>query len=174
MPTFPRSSLSFRTAGSLQYGWKVGFPSGAFLDRRQLKPASDIRCPSSSLHTSESTRLYRTVSGHRLDCDRHYSSTQGVLTRVRVIAVCYGYGTRPTTRRVPRSVWPIRLLSLAPDEQAGHRVVPDHAHQRTRRARKPPDRLLVVDRERHAHIGEQADAADEVESEQAAQDRKAL
>ena len=50
MPTFPRSSLSFRTAGFPQYGWKVGFPSGAFLDRRQLKPAPGIRCPSSSLH----------------------------------------------------------------------------------------------------------------------------
>ena len=51
MPTFPRSSLSFRTAGFPQYGWKVGFPSGAFLDRRQLKPAPGIRCPSSSLHS---------------------------------------------------------------------------------------------------------------------------
>jgi hypothetical protein len=37
MPTFPRSSLSFRTAGFPQYGWKTGFPRGAFLDRRQLK-----------------------------------------------------------------------------------------------------------------------------------------
>jgi len=40
MPTFPRSSLSFRTAGFPQYGWKAGFPSGAFLDRQQLKPCS--------------------------------------------------------------------------------------------------------------------------------------
>ena len=48
--SFPRSPLSFRTAGFPQYGWKVGFPSGAFLDRRQLKPAPGIRCPSSSLH----------------------------------------------------------------------------------------------------------------------------
>src|SRR5262249_14332318 len=32
MPTFPRSSLSFRTAGFPQYGWKAGFPSGAFPD----------------------------------------------------------------------------------------------------------------------------------------------
>src|ERR1700731_3434328 len=32
MPTFPRSPLSFRTAGFPQYGWKAGFPSGAFLD----------------------------------------------------------------------------------------------------------------------------------------------
>ena len=47
--TSRESSLSFRTAGFPQYGWKVGFPSGAFLDRRQLKPAPDIRCPPSSL-----------------------------------------------------------------------------------------------------------------------------
>ena len=50
MPTSPRSSLSFRTAGFPQYGWKAGFPSGAFLDRQQLKPAPDMRRPSSSLH----------------------------------------------------------------------------------------------------------------------------
>ena len=50
MPTFPRSSLSFRTAGFPQYGWKVGFPSGAFLGDKQLKPAPGIRCPPCSLH----------------------------------------------------------------------------------------------------------------------------
>jgi hypothetical protein len=50
MPTFPRPSLSFRTAGFPQYGWKAGFPSGAFLDRRQLKPAPGMRRPPSSLH----------------------------------------------------------------------------------------------------------------------------
>ncbi len=43
--------------------------------------------------------------------------------------------------------------SLAPDEQSGHRVIPHHAHQRAGRARQPPDRLLIVDRERHADIG---------------------
>src|SRR3954447_16858264 len=43
MPTFPRSPLSFRTAGFPQYGWKAGFPSGAFLDRQQLKPAPGMR-----------------------------------------------------------------------------------------------------------------------------------
>jgi hypothetical protein len=52
MPTFPRSSLSFRTAGFPQYGWKAGFPSGAFLDRQQLKPAPGIRCPLSSLQSA--------------------------------------------------------------------------------------------------------------------------
>ena len=50
MPTFPRSPLSFRTAGFPQYGWKAGFPSGAFLDDQRLKPAPGIRCPKSSLH----------------------------------------------------------------------------------------------------------------------------
>jgi hypothetical protein len=38
MPTFPRSPLSFRTASFPQYGWKAGFPSGAFLGDRRLKP----------------------------------------------------------------------------------------------------------------------------------------
>ena len=46
MPTFPRSPLSFRTAGFPQYGWKAGFPSGACLDGQRLKPAH----PTSSLH----------------------------------------------------------------------------------------------------------------------------
>ena len=31
MPTFPRSPLSFRTAGFPRYGWKAGFSDGAFL-----------------------------------------------------------------------------------------------------------------------------------------------
>jgi hypothetical protein len=30
MPTFPRSSLSFRTAGFPQYGWKAGISGGTF------------------------------------------------------------------------------------------------------------------------------------------------
>ena len=45
MPTFPRSSLSFRTAGFPQYGWKAGFSNGAFPDRPPLKPAPGIRRP---------------------------------------------------------------------------------------------------------------------------------
>src|SRR5258706_10356387 len=68
----------------------------------------------------------------------------------------------------------IKLSSLAPDEQSGHRVIPYHAHQRARRAGQPPDRLLIVDRERHADIGNEADAAYQVKQQQAAQDRKAL
>ena len=36
MPTFPRSPLSFRTAGFPQYGWKAGMSSGAFPMRHSL------------------------------------------------------------------------------------------------------------------------------------------
>ena len=46
----------------------------------------------------------------------------------------------------------------------------DHAHQRAGRACQPPDRLLIVDRKCDADIGEQADAAHEIENEEAAQD----
>ena len=50
MPTFPRSSLSFRTAGFPRYGWKVGLSDGAFPDVTQLKSAPDIRCITAGLH----------------------------------------------------------------------------------------------------------------------------
>ena len=93
MPTFPRSSLSFRTAGFPQYGWKVGFPSGAFLDRRQLKPAPGMRCPPSSLHPPFVHLGVNAVIPHcvgpqtrlRTAMEGYYSSTPGVLARVRVI-----------------------------------------------------------------------------------------
>jgi hypothetical protein len=52
MPTFSRSSLSFRTAGFPQYGWKAGLSDGAFLYVAQLKPAPGIRWSSSSLRPS--------------------------------------------------------------------------------------------------------------------------
>src|SRR5215472_8161248 len=42
MPTFPRSPLSFRTAGFPQYGWRAGFPSGAFPVRPRLGPPTVI------------------------------------------------------------------------------------------------------------------------------------
>ena len=47
MPTFPRSPLSFRTAGFPQYGWKAGFPSGAFpmIGGLSLLPACAVRRP---------------------------------------------------------------------------------------------------------------------------------
>jgi hypothetical protein len=50
MPTFPPIPLSFRTAGFPQYGWKAGFPSGAFPGRQRLRPAPGIRRPASGLH----------------------------------------------------------------------------------------------------------------------------
>jgi hypothetical protein len=43
MPTFPRSPLSFRTAGFPRYGWKVGLSGGAFPGVIQLKPAPGMR-----------------------------------------------------------------------------------------------------------------------------------
>jgi len=52
MPTFPRSSLSFRTVSFPQYGWKAGLSDGACLDVAQLKPARGVRCSSSSLRPS--------------------------------------------------------------------------------------------------------------------------
>jgi hypothetical protein len=51
MPTFPRSPLSFRTAGFPQYGWKAGLSGDAFPDGTQLKSAPDIRCMSAGLHS---------------------------------------------------------------------------------------------------------------------------
>jgi hypothetical protein len=41
MPTFPRSPLSFRTAGFPRYGWKAGMSGGAFpsITRLSLLPA---------------------------------------------------------------------------------------------------------------------------------------
>jgi hypothetical protein len=42
MPTFPRSPLSFRTAGFPQYGWKAGV-SGETRHVIQLKPAPGMR-----------------------------------------------------------------------------------------------------------------------------------
>src|SRR6266700_3709883 len=85
MPTFPRSSLSFRTAGFPQYGWKAGFPSGAFPDRRQLKPAPGIRRPTSGLHPPFVRLVVTTVVPHcvgpqtRLHTavEDHYSSAPG-------------------------------------------------------------------------------------------------
>jgi hypothetical protein len=93
MPTFRRSPLSFRTAGFPQYGWKVGFPSGAFLDRRQLKPAPGMRCLSSSLHPSFVHLGVNVVIPHcvgpltrlRTAMEGYYSSTSGVLARVQVV-----------------------------------------------------------------------------------------
>src|SRR5450756_283110 len=106
MPTFPRSPLSFRTAGFPQYGWKAGFPSGAFLGDQRLKPAPGMRRPTSSLYppfvrlvvstvvplcVGPPTRLRSAVEGH-------YSSAPGALAQVRVIAVSYTHLRAHETR----------------------------------------------------------------------------
>src|SRR6266852_1847605 len=93
MPTFPRSPLSFRTAGFPQYGWKAGFPSGAFPDRQRLKPAPGIRRPTSGLHPPFVHLVVTTVVPHyvgpqtrlRTALEDHYSSAPGALAQVRVI-----------------------------------------------------------------------------------------
>src|SRR6202140_1388544 len=93
MPTFPRSPLSFRTAGFPQYGWKAGFPSGAFLDDQRLKPAPGMRRPTSSLHPPFARLVVSTVvplcvgppTRLRTAVEGHYSSAPGALAQVRVI-----------------------------------------------------------------------------------------
>jgi hypothetical protein len=96
LPPAEHTSLTwthFRTAGFPQYGWKVGFPSGAFLDRRQLKPAPGMRSPPSSLHPPFVHLGVNAVIPHcvgpqtrlRTAMEGYYSSTPGVLARVRVI-----------------------------------------------------------------------------------------
>jgi hypothetical protein len=77
MPMFPRSPLSFRTAGFPQYGWKAGFPSGAFLGDRRLKllPTCAVRrpvcirpsCAVVPLCVGPPTRLRTAVEGYYLD-----------------------------------------------------------------------------------------------------------
>ena len=48
----PLLDLSWRNVRRVfpQYGWKAGFPNGAFLGDKRLKPAPGIRRPPSSLH----------------------------------------------------------------------------------------------------------------------------
>src|SRR6202453_884308 len=75
MPTFPRSPLSFRTAGFPRYGRKAGFQMGPSRLPRELKSAPDIRGASASLHPSfvhlVVKRLSRTVSGRWMDLAPH-------------------------------------------------------------------------------------------------------
>jgi len=67
MLTFPRSPLSFRTAGFPRYGWKAGFQMVPSRLPRELKSAPDIRGALASLHPSfvhlVVQQLSRTVSG---------------------------------------------------------------------------------------------------------------
>jgi hypothetical protein len=50
MPTFPRSPLSFRTAGFPSVRLEGWLSDSAFLGGQRLKPAPGIRRPPSSLH----------------------------------------------------------------------------------------------------------------------------
>ena len=85
MPTFPRSPLSFRTAGFPQYGWKAGFPGSAFPDHQRLKPAPRIRRPMFGLHPPFVHLGVATVVPHcvgprtrlRTALEGYYSSAQG-------------------------------------------------------------------------------------------------
>src|SRR4029434_8450814 len=52
MPTFPRSPLSFRTAGFPQYGWKVCMSDGTFLGSRRLSSLPAYATSTSSLSPS--------------------------------------------------------------------------------------------------------------------------
>ena len=64
MPPFPRSSLSFRTAGFPQYGWKAGSPSGTFPDHQRLKPAPGVRRRMFGLHPPFVHLVVRTAVPH--------------------------------------------------------------------------------------------------------------
>ena len=50
MPTFPRSPLTFRTAGFPRYGCKAGLSDGAFPAVAPLKSAPDMRVATTGLH----------------------------------------------------------------------------------------------------------------------------
>ena len=52
MPTFPRSPLSFRTAGFPQYGWKVCMSDGTFLGASRLSSLPAYATSTSSLSPS--------------------------------------------------------------------------------------------------------------------------
>ena len=72
MPTFPRSSLSFRTAGFPQYGWKAGLSRRGLPEASvslSLLPACAVRRPVCIRPscTSWSLRWSRSVSGRGLD-----------------------------------------------------------------------------------------------------------
>ena len=85
--------LAQRTAGFPQYGWKAGFPSGAFPDHQRLKPAPGMRCPMFGLHPPFVHLVATTVVPHcvgprtrlRTALEGYYSSAPGVLARVRVV-----------------------------------------------------------------------------------------
>jgi hypothetical protein len=70
MPTFPRSPLSFRTAGFPQYGWKAGLSDGAFPCRQPAQACSRHTLSAarfaSVLRASRGGRSFRTASERSL------------------------------------------------------------------------------------------------------------
>jgi hypothetical protein len=52
MPTFPSSSLKFRTAGFPRYGFKASMSDGTFLNNHSVKPAPGLPSQSPSLSPS--------------------------------------------------------------------------------------------------------------------------
>jgi hypothetical protein len=95
MPTFPRSPLSFRTAGFPQYGWKAAFQAvpSWMIGGLSLLPACAVRHPVCIRPScaSWSQRLSRSVSGVgsptrlRTAVEGHCSSAPGALAQARVI-----------------------------------------------------------------------------------------
>ena len=94
MPTFPRSPLSFRTAGFPRYGCKAGLSDGTFPAVAPLKSAPDIHIATTGLHPSFVHSAARAVIPVRVGAagpimHRHEvarsATTPGVLARVRVV-----------------------------------------------------------------------------------------
>src|SRR5215471_18395990 len=93
MPTFPRSPLSFRTAGFPQYGWKAGFSDGVFPNCYRFKPAPGVHRQPSSLRSPFVHLVVIAVVPHcvgpwtrlRTALEVIYSSAPGALARVRVV-----------------------------------------------------------------------------------------
>jgi hypothetical protein len=82
MPTFPRPSRSFRTAGFPQYGWKAGLSDSAFPDQHQVKPAPGIPRRQSGLCQTKGAAPARRHLNHRAT-SRLYTVAAGTLTRGR-------------------------------------------------------------------------------------------
>src|SRR6266498_2193545 len=93
MPTFPRSPLSFRTAGFPRYGCKADISDGAFPELRQLKTAPSIHRQMFGLRppfvhfvaTSLIPHCVGPSARSRIVAEVGSSSTLGVLALVRVM-----------------------------------------------------------------------------------------
>jgi hypothetical protein len=126
MPTFPRCSLSFRTAGFPQDGWKAGFPSGAFPDRQRFKPAPGIRRPTSGLHPPFMHLVVTTVVPHCV----------GPQTRLRTTLEGYYSSAPGALAQGPGYSVPVRHHLIGPIRPTrGQRAISPHGGARLRRAR---------------------------------------